>query len=139
MVPYYNWDRKNSEICQTLHLFLLSVSLTSFLARLYEVYGELSYSPWRWRPDFRLNFMCSKIFFTITFFLFLQLSTSNFKYMFLIIYHILWDKIHNSSTNIFRLISRWTYYFLLLQESTRYFKYMILIINHILWYKVHKP
>jgi hypothetical protein len=32
-------------------------------------------------------------------------STSYFKYMYLIITHILCDKVHNSSTNIFRLIS----------------------------------
>jgi len=78
-----------------------------FLARLYEVYGELSYSPRRPRPNFRLKFWCSKIFFTLTL-SFLKVSTSNFKYMFLIINHILCDKVHNSSTNIFRFISPWT-------------------------------
>jgi hypothetical protein len=55
-------------------------------------------------PVSALKFWCSKIFFTITFSC-LKVSTSNFKYMFLIINHILFDKVHNSSTNIFRFIS----------------------------------
>jgi hypothetical protein len=96
---------------------LCSISITklffhtwlTFLARLYKVYGELSYSPRRRRPrpDFRLKFWCSKIFVNITL-SFLKVSTSNFKYMFLIINHILCDKVHNSSTNIFTFISPWT-------------------------------
>ena len=80
----------------------------SFLARLYEVYGELSYSPRRRRPrtQFWLKFWCSCTFFTVPSKVFMGFIW-NFKYMFLIITHIIWGKVHNPIHHIFRIISPW--------------------------------
>jgi hypothetical protein len=105
-------------------LFLTKVD--QFLARLYKVYEELFYSPWRRRlrprPNFILKFWCCKIFFTITF-SFLGVSTSNFKYMFLIINRILCDKVYSSSTNIARVISPLTY-IVLLEKCYFYYNFI---------------
>jgi hypothetical protein len=56
---------------------------------------------------FQIKDWCSKICFTITLSI-LKVSTSNFKYMFHIINHILCHKVHIYSTKIFRFISPWT-------------------------------
>jgi hypothetical protein len=69
------------------------------------------------------------LFFTTTS-LVLKVSTSNFKYIFLIINQILCDKVHNSWSKIFRFISLWTS--LRFKVSTSSFKYIFLIITHML-------
>jgi hypothetical protein len=75
-------------LCNTSIMIRLIIISDTFLARLCELYGELSYSPWRRRrrprPDFRLKFRCSKIFFTIT----LSFSLGiNFKLLIYVSYH----------------------------------------------------
>jgi hypothetical protein len=52
-------------------------------------------------------FVLHSLFFYITF-LVLKVSTSNFKYLFLIIYYILCDKVYNSWSNIYRFNCLWT-------------------------------
>jgi hypothetical protein len=57
------------------------------------------------RQDFWFRFLC---FFTISS-LFLNVFTSNFKYIFLITNHIIYDKVNNSSTHIIKIISLISY------------------------------